>query len=41
MSTDFTAERAESAGKGLSEALLGVFSGLRGESVFTNALRAF
>jgi hypothetical protein len=37
MSTDFTAEDAESAEKGLSEALLSVLSGLSGESVFTNS----
>jgi hypothetical protein len=37
MSADFTAENAESAGKGLSKALLSVLSGLSGESVFTNS----
>jgi hypothetical protein len=36
MSAAFTAENAESAGKDLSEALLSVLSGLRGESGFTN-----
>jgi hypothetical protein len=36
MSTAFTAENAESAEKGLSGLLLGVLSGLGGESVFTN-----
>jgi hypothetical protein len=37
MSADFTAGNAESAVKGLSEALLRVLSGLSGESVFTNS----
>jgi hypothetical protein len=37
MSTDFTAENAERAGKRLSKALLSVLSGLGGESVFANS----